>query len=123
MNDKEALYYIKREIIKYKKELTENVLDEMIGNSVIYGSTLSSACIYSLLTENNKYPGLPYAIAVLLASLMSLKNHNIYSSSDKERKIIRELKKMKQIIVKGNNFLRDIEPTQFDDYINKKLKF
>ena len=120
MNNKEALECVKFEILKYKEELKESFFDEVLNSGVIYGSSLSSAFLYSIFNDENKFKALPYAIAVLISSLISLKNHNKYSCNE-EKQILKELKKIKRKIMIGNNPLENMTKDEFSKSLVKKI--
>lgn len=120
MNDKEALYCVEKEIIKYRQELFVNIFDEILGDGVIYGSALSSAYIYSLVSDEKNFVALPYTIAILVASIISLKSHDKYSHSDCEKNMLKKLKILKRNIINGNNPLGNIEVKEFHNYIKTK---
>lgn len=122
MNDKEALKCVKYEILRYQNELKENIFDEILGSSVIYGSTLSSAYFFSILTDENKFKALPYTVAILISSLVSLKNHNKYARSEEEKNTLKQLKKLKRDIIMGNNPFEDVPKEDFNKYLIKYIK-
>ena len=122
MTDKEALECVRDEIIKYKEELKQNIFDEIVGSGVIFGSTLSSAYFISVITDENKFKALPYAVAVLISSLISLKNHDRYARSEDEKNGLKELKKLKRKIINGSNPLENIEKEDFNKYLILTIK-
>ena len=122
MNNELALECVKKEIIKYKLELRDSIIDEILGSSVIYGSTLSSAFIYSILRSETEFKALPYTVAILVSSIISLKNHYKYASSLDEKNTLIKLKKIRKSIISGANPFEDIEVEQFPDSLSKILK-
>lgn len=119
MNNKEALKCVKDEIKNYQMEIKESILDELLNSGIIYGSSLSSAFLYSLVNDESKFIALPYAIAVLISSIISLKIHNKYSC-DEEIAKLKELKNLKRKIMLGHNPLENITKDEFGKILTKK---
>ena len=119
MTDKEALECVKKAISDYKRLIKHNLLDEIIGNSVYYGSSLSMAYFYSLFNSENKYKMLPYSIAFLVSSLICLKKHNGEDSIDEDKKILKNLKSLKKQIIFGHNPLENVEKDEFNKSLVK----
>lgn len=119
MNTKESLECVENEIIKYQVELKQSIFDEILCSGILYGSALSSAFLYSILIENNDFEALPYAVAFLIASLFSYRNHSRFSYNE-EIDILKELKQIKRKIMLGDNPLENMTKDEFEKKLVKK---
>lgn len=122
MNDKEALTCLDRELKKYRDDLIANIHSEIIGDGIYFGSSFSIAYLSHLLFDKISF-NQTIIPAIVIPTIISIKNHSTYARSNEVKQNIKFLKSLKKEIINGSNPFEDVSKEAFSKVLKDKYDY